>query len=329
MSVVLAAGYSIRHPHIADAEAVQALMAASDIAEFGEADGYSLDELRDDWKRLDLERDAWVAVAPDGTLAGYGYVWPRRHVRIDVEGYVHPEHFGCGIGTSLIRLSEARAREHVPQAPPEARVVINNWINALNADARALLEREGYAPIRYFWRMEANLDERPASPAWPAGITLREAAPDQNLRSFYDTEEEAMVDHWGHVHTPFEEWVERRTGSTFDPALWFLAMDGKEPAGATLCSVSNDIGWVDSLVVRRPWRRRGLGLALLQHAFDAFSRRGLRRARLGVDAASPTGATRLYERAGMHAAQEHATYSKELRPGVELFELEESDAHDG
>jgi hypothetical protein len=45
---------------------------------------------------------------------------------------------------------------------------------------------------------------------------------------------------------------------------------------------------------------------------------------LGVDAENPTGATRLYERAGMHIGQQYATYGKELRPGVELADQDES-----
>jgi hypothetical protein len=44
---------------------------------------------------------------------------------------------------------------------------------------------------------------------------------------------------------------------------------------------------------------------------DAY-RRGQPRVRLGVDAQNPTGATRLYERAGMHVAYEAAAFKKEL-----------------
>ena len=46
-------------------------------------------------------------------------------------------------------------------------------------------------------------------------------------------------------------------------------------------------------------RHAGLGTALLTHAFAEFQRRGRKRAGLGVDAESTTGAVRLYERAGM------------------------------
>ncbi|CAA9582225.1 MAG: hypothetical protein AVDCRST_MAG59-4878 [uncultured Thermomicrobiales bacterium] len=323
MTDVLAPGFTIRPARLDDLDAVHALVVASDVVEFGESD-FSLDRLRDDWAERDLERDILVATAPDGTVAGYAWVGDRRHVRIDVEIYVHPHHFGRGIGTTLVRRAEARAREHVPLAPADARVVVHNWINALNPDACALLEREGFAPVRYFWRMETELGEAlPPAPVWPAGITVRPFVVGQDEHAAYATVEEAFADHWGHVPRTYEEWARHRFGASFDPSLWFLAFDGGEPAGAALCSVSEGIGWVDTFGVRRPWRRRGLGAALLRHAFAEFSRRGSRRVALGVDAASPTGATRLYEGAGMKVAQQYATYGKELRPGVELAEADE------
>jgi GNAT superfamily N-acetyltransferase len=66
------------------------------------------------------------------------------------------------------------------------------------------------------------------------------------------------------------------------------------------------------LAVRRPWRRRGVALALLHSAFGEFHRRGIPRAELNVDAESPTGATRLYEAAGMHVAFSWETWEKQL-----------------
>ncbi|MDQ3225575.1 MAG: GNAT family N-acetyltransferase [Chloroflexota bacterium] len=326
MTIVLAPGYVIRRPQPTDATAVHALIVASDIAEFGESSGYGIAELEHDWTRGDLDRDTWIVFDPHGDLAGYGRLQHLRHVRIDVEIYVQPAHFGRGIGTTLIHQAEKRAREFVPLAPPSARVVLQNWINALNTDACALLEREGYRPVRYFRRMEIELADEPRSPVWPKGISVRAAAVGDDLRALYETSEETMADHWGHVGSSFEEWQKQSLGQNFDPGLWFLALDGDEPAGIALCAIADGIGWVDTLGVRRPWRRRGLGAALLHHAFREFHRRGLTRVGLGVDAASPSGATRLYEQAGMRVTQHYATYSKELRPGVERSDLEEGQA---
>ena len=108
----------------------------------------------------------------------------------------------------------------------------------------------------------------------------------------------------------------------FDPTVWFLAMEGDEIAAVCLCAPrmgdNPEMGVVDELAVRRPWRRRGLGTALLHHAFGEFYHRGHKQVGLGVDAESLTGATRLYEKAGMRVAQQFARYEKELRPGKEL-----------
>ncbi len=72
--------------------------------------------------------------------------------------------------------------------------------------------------------------------------------------------------------------------------------------------------WVNILAVRRPWRRQGLGMALLRQAFGEFYRRGIRQVALGVDAENITGATRLYARAGMRVTRQYARYEKMLRP---------------
>ena len=71
-------------------------------------------------------------------------------------------------------------------------------------------------------------------------------------------------------------------------------------------------GFVDWLGVRRPWRRRGLGRALLVHAFRELHARGAERVGLGVDAQNATGATRLYESVGMGVEADHATFAKRL-----------------
>ena len=105
----------------------------------------------------------------------------------------------------------------------------------------------------------------------------------------------------------------RSQGEGFDPGLWFVVRDG--PGVAAVCRCEGERrsgGYVAMLGVRPAWRKRGLGLALLRHAFREFHRRGERRVTLGVDSENETGATRLYERAGMHVEVEHAVFGREL-----------------
>ena len=93
-------------------------------------------------------------------------------------------------------------------------------------------------------------------------------------------------------------------------------------AGICICrredTEDSESGWVGELGVRRAYRKRGLGLALLKHAFAAFHADGKKRAGLGVDASSLTGALKLYESAGMRVQRQFNQYEKEFRAGKEL-----------
>jgi hypothetical protein len=51
---------------------------------------------------------------------------------------------------------------------------------------------------------------------------------------------------------------------------------------------------------------------MLLHCFRELYTRGKRVVALGVDAQNPTGATRLYESAGMHVAYSAVFFEKEL-----------------
>ena len=175
--------------------------------------------------------------------------------------------------------------------------------------------------------MLIELDQEPEAPIWPEGITVTTLAQRPDLEAVYRAVDDAFRDHRGHVDESFEagfarfqHWTE--TDPHFDPSLWFLAMDGDRIAGMSFCREKSwddpEAGYVNVLGVRREYRRRGLGLALLKHSFVAVYQRGQRKMNLGVDATSLTGATRLYEKAGMHVHYAFDMYEKELRPGVEI-----------
>ena len=114
---------------------------------------------------LDVAKDAWAIVAPDNALSGYGTLTVEAETgRIFADGYVHPLHYGRGIGTTLIALMEARAAELVPTLPEEIRIVLVNNIIATSEPGRSLLERHGYGLNRVYFRMHITLDEPPQPP---------------------------------------------------------------------------------------------------------------------------------------------------------------------
>jgi mycothiol synthase len=314
------ADFLVRPPVMSDLEAVHRLVEICDVAEYGAPD-FTLEDLRTLWHgpTFNLTKDAWMVVAPGNKLVGYADVQHRQYVRAYTFVRVLPEFAGQGIEEHLLSLAEEWVQRQISLAKPEARVILFSWEGSLNNTAQQVLLHSGFKEVRRSWRMEIEMSEAPISPEWPDHITVRTFKPGQDNRAVFAAIDEAFQDHWGHMEGDYEEWkhwtIDRKNS---DPSLWFLAFDGGEIAGASLCTYQMDDGWVDTLAVRRPWRRKGLGIALLLHSFGEFYRRGTYKVGLGVDSQNLTGATRLYERAGMHVARTYISYEKELRAGVEL-----------
>ena len=87
------------------------------------------------------------------------------------------------------------------------------------------------------------------------------------------------------------------------------------PAGVLTSFVPSGIGWIGELGVLSEFRGRGVGRALLEAAFVALASRGATIARLNVDGANETGATRLYASVGMDVRREFLLFEKPMRSG--------------
>ena len=282
------------------------------------------EELANAWRDTGflVERDVFVVEAQDGRIVGSAEFYNEGgHCKLKADGCVHPEFRGLGIGTALLEKMEERARTEMELAEPDTRVVIQSMINTKNEAGDPLLRAMGYTPIRYFWRMEIKLQKMPSAVTFPEGIELRPFIKDEHAVAVWQANNEAFRDHWGSHERTYADWSHALFGNpNFDPTLWMIAWDGDEVAGFSQNRVRMGIGWVGTIAVRRPWRGKGLGLALMTQTFGEFYKRGMKTIGLGVDAENPTGATRLYQKAGMHPASEHVTYEKELRAGRNVDE---------
>ncbi|WP_309122387.1 GNAT family N-acetyltransferase [Paenibacillus sp.] len=180
-------------------------------------------------------------------------------------------------------------------------------------DAVRLLESREFAPVRYFKRMSVRMDEAPPETPPLRGFSIEAFAVDRDERAVYDAYIESFADHWDFAAPPYEKWVEKTRLPSFDPQWWLLARDPEGAiAGFALGRMREDLLFIEQVGVRRPYRGRGLALALLRRAFEASYRAGQPFVSLGVDAANPSGAYRLYEKAGMTPDHEITIYEKRL-----------------
>ena len=275
-------------------------------------------------EHFDPAVDVQLATVAD-QLVGYTWVdWVDttdglREYRIGA--YVHPDWQQRGIGTALLAWGESRARAHAAVHPTERPLGFGTWASEKRERKRALITKHGYEPVRWFFEMlRTNLDEVDVPPM-PEGLEVRPIAnEDGALRQLFAADVEAFKDHWGGFagdEADYREWI---NDPSFDPSLYVVAFDGDEIAGGVENAIyreenaafNRSRGWLDSVFTRRPWRRRGLGAALVARSLVRLREAGMSEAMLGVDSDNPTGALGLYERAGFRVHTRSLAFRKPM-----------------
>ena len=155
----------------------------------------------------------------------------------------------------------------------------------------------GGADRRPCTHLRKILDDSTPAPFWPVGSRLARFRADRHAREAHALLSAGYRCGGGHLD-PFDLWwAALRDDPEYDPKVFFLALDpGGRVIGAAQCWTS---GFLKDLGVALRWRRRGLGEALLLHAFGAFRRQGAAHFDLKVERDNPSGAERLYRRLGM------------------------------
>ncbi|MEW5825916.1 MAG: GNAT family N-acetyltransferase [Candidatus Bipolaricaulota bacterium] len=240
---------------------------------------------------------------------------------------VHPKHQRSeSLWDQLCAWGLQRLRGLATAASADGRVVARTTAPARDEARRAALTRAGFSIVATQNRMGVDLVVPPVA-RFPDGVRVRTAKPRRDLDALVDAYRDVWRDQPRHTRRPRAEVVDayRRMideqGVQFDPSLWFVALQGKEVVGYCLCraETSRDAvqGTVDDLGVRPAWRGRGVGAALVRHAFRELHARGCRRVELDMRSEQLTRDLRFYEAVGMRILRQVIEYEKELRPAAE------------
>ena len=227
-------------------------------------------------------------------LVGYYQLFPEVPIsRAVVAGGVLEEFRGRGIGKRLL----STAMEQVEALNVS---VLHIQTAADAADARHILESEGFEQAKDYWQMR-----------WSGGDL-----PELNLRSnfrlkpFALGEDEAMLtelqnaafgQHWGFCPNTVEEVAARVRISNTDPGGIIFVMDGDRPAGYnwTLRNENEHgkVGFVSMTGVHPDYRGNGLGTVVVVTGMEYLKQQGVDAVELEVDSEN-TPARELYLKLG-------------------------------
>jgi len=279
-----------------DFDAVVELLDARSRAVFGISE-VQPEFIRQRWELPGFDL-GWVAES-DGRLVGYASLDATQEPTIAA---ADPE-----VASALLERVLARARE---------RGFDHVALTAVRADTAVweLVERNGFELDREILRMWRPLDGDLPVATWPDGVEVRTYT-DADGNAVHAMLDEAYAG-WDrdYVAREHDAWLTFMTDhSDFDPSVWFLVeRDGELVACALHWRVHQGRGWVKDIVVRESERGHGLGKALLHHAFRTYADQGATSVGLKVDSTNPTGAPRLYERAGFVTDQRYGIWIKRL-----------------
>lgn len=276
------------------------------------------------------ERDLRLWEDAGGRLVGLGHIAifpldnePFTDTRLDMR--VHPEARNMGLEETLFSWAEQQvatvAHEH--NRPGRIFAYLPYRSPEYTAYGKGVLDRNGYTPTRYWFRMARDLNAPIAEPQLPEGYTLRHTEGPAEADTWTDLFNLSFVDHWNHHdETPDSNrhFLETDPNYVKERDLVAIAPDGTWAAFCFLWINPEDNavhnrkqGWIEVLGTRRGYRKLGLGTAMLNAGMLKLKSDGMDTAMLGVDAENPTGALKLYEAVGFRKGNSSATYEKVLK----------------
>jgi mycothiol synthase len=264
---------------------------------------------------------AWLAFE-DGAPTAYGEAFVDRQRlaqgRNDSNGRLEvvPEVRGRGIEQQLLRrivdLTKGKGLESV-----------QFWCSEKDTWKISLLKEAGSRDVHHYFSMVWKGSPLPDKTSWPEGIKHRhrmfKEASDEELRDALALSNEAFSELFNNSPWPLERLVNFRA-TTEDVLRLTFAYSERRLAG--VCWSEDSVpynaehglkdGWIDVLAVSGPFRRRGLGRALILDGMDWLLGRGLNVIHLGVDAEN-RNALGLYTSLGFSVLHENITYVLDVR----------------
>ncbi len=315
-----------------DLPAVAALYAdAERVDDTGEH--YDAHDLGEYWFApfVEPEHDLRVVLDGDDVVAvGAAVATPtfRDAYGVHLDGRVHPDRRGQGIGRALLDWQVDRGKAIHAQRHPEVPGRLTVLAQAGISGQEGLLRRAGFEPARWFQQMSRPLSGLPG-PRTVEGVQIVpfDWARDEQVRHAHNA---AFTEHYGSSERDRTSWEAIFTGQrAFRPDLSVLAVgDGVDGGGDVLGYVLAYVHEADTAVTGRveayygqigvvpAARGRGLSKAVIAAALQAAADHGCDTASLEVDTDNVSDAQGLYTALGFAVVRTQVSWSVQLAPRV-------------
>ncbi|WP_176984778.1 GNAT family N-acetyltransferase [Asanoa ishikariensis] len=246
-----------------------------------------------------------VVAEEHGEIVGRGWMdsWDeadgtRLHL---LSGCVDPRWRRRGVGTAILRWLEERV-----DRTPGSTFGVN--VAPHETGKLAMITAHGYRLAFTVVELARDLNNLEPHPL-PPGLVLRPVEPAHHPLIYAAIDECFADSGHGHQTQTYDEYLR----DVQDVELWTVAWAGDSVAAVVVNERQPDgtasTPWV---AVRPPWRRRGVGLALMSQTLRTLADSGVTRARLRTVQENPHNSVGLYERAGYAIVDRQPRYRKAL-----------------
>ena len=272
---------------------------------------------------FDVEKLIYLLPDAQGELramCGYVPIPGPEGTQIQVVLTVHPDHREGDLPNALLKFVEERSAAWQQETGQTARLSVS--AQSQPPFYSDLYSRNGFQIVRWFLELGRDLTQPIPEFAPPPAVAIRAMENlEQDIPAFYKAFDESFRDHFNPIQLTLEQTQHLVNSPGFRADLTLLAFGAdNDPAGVCASQIRTNYnaqnqtseGMVNMLGVRRPYRKIGLGRALLIRGLELLREAGMTTAVLYVDAESPTGATRLYESVGFSERKRSMVFEKPL-----------------
>lgn len=229
---------------------------------------------------------------------------------------VMPEFRGLGVEEEL-------AETAINELKTRGMIVVQTWTDYKRTDRIQLLKELGFEVVRRESDMEMDLANIPSNIGENAEIVIRTLRKDveEDIKLLNRLNNECFRDHFNYRPSTLEETRHHLLSDTrIKQKEYFFAALDRETVGYIGVGIDEKYnieknvknGFILSIGVLKPYRRKGIGTSLMLQGLKSLQAREMTKAMLDVDNLNPTNAINLYEKIGFQVIKKYQFWEKPL-----------------